>query len=109
MPGLLHNDERHVPGRLVPELAQIRLDALDSQLTVEQARYQDLRKDVATMESPARIVAAAQDLGMVTPDDLVYLQPAAADPAPPRGATADGAANRTPWSVMKPLLESPAP
>ena len=58
---------------------QIRLDALDSQLSTEQARYQELRKDVAEAESPARVVAAAEALGMVTPEDLVYLQPDVSD------------------------------
>lgn len=64
---------------------QIRLDALDGQLATEQARYQVLRKEVAEAESPARVVAAAEALGMVTPEDLVYLQPevseTATDPA----------------------------
>lgn len=56
---------------------QIRLDAIDAELATEQARYQALRTEVAQMESPARVVEAAHALGMVTPDDLVYLQPAA--------------------------------
>jgi cell division protein FtsL len=97
---------------------QVRLDALDTQLTVEQARYQDLRTKVAEMESPARVVTAAEEMGMVSPQDLVYLQPTAPDPstvaAPPadastepNGDVASGADNT--WSVMKPLLETPAP
>jgi cell division protein FtsB len=96
---------------------QVRLDQLDQQLTVEQARYQELRKDVSAMESPERIVAAAQDLGMVAPDDLVYLQPEP-DDAPPlqpegetpdAGATETGAGPSSTWGAMKPLLEAPAP
>src|SRR5690606_24372221 len=35
---------------------QVRLDALDAELAAEQARYQELRKEVAEMESPERIV-----------------------------------------------------
>lgn len=91
---------------------QIRLDDLDARLTTEQARYQVLRKDVAEAESPARVVAAAEALGMVTPDDLVYLQPDAAPTRVPTGEArgpalpADAAGT---WSAMKPLLESPAP
>jgi cell division protein FtsL len=104
---------------------QIRLDGLDDKLTVEQARYQRLRTEVAEMESPARIVAAAQELGMVSPQDLVYLQPEAVEPQPVDASeppsTADGSAVRGgdavevdggtghEWAVMKPLLESPAP
>lgn len=103
---------------------QIRLDDLDSKLTVEQARYQRLRTEVAEMESPARVVAAAEELGMVSPEDLVYLQPEALDTAPPSGPDPSSADTSLPvrgqldevaadpakdWAVMKPLLESPAP
>jgi len=88
---------------------QIRLDDLDSQLGTEQARYQQLRKDVAEKESPERIVAAAQERGMVTPEDLVYLQPPAGD-----GVSADADVELTrqasaSWTTVKPLLEAPAP
>lgn len=96
---------------------QIRLDDLDTQLTSEQARYQELRKDVAAMESPERIVSAALELGMVIPQDLVYLQPVEADvtdgasTVPTDGAERTGSADRTQssWSTVKPMLESPAP
>lgn len=93
---------------------QIRLDELEASLRVEQARYQELRKEVAEMESPTRIVAAAEALGMVTPEDLVYLQP----PAPsPDTSGVDGepvvdeplAAPQSTWSTIKPLLEALAP
>ncbi len=87
--------------------AQIRLDGLDQQLTTEQARYRELRNQVAQMESPARVVDAAHNLGMVAPDDLVYLQPDAGDHGP-----TDQSSGATPstsdWSAMKPLLEAPA-
>ncbi len=96
---------------------QIRLDGLDTQLTAEQARYQELRTQVAEMESPARVVAAAEAMGMVAPQDLVYLQPdathgqsrppASPAPDPAEGDVVSGADST--WSVMKPLLESPAP
>ena len=103
---------------------QIRLDDLDSKLTVEQARYQRLRTEVAEMESPARVVAAAEELGMVSPEDLVYLQPEALDGSPPSGPDPSATDTDAPvrgqldevaadsandWAVMKPLLESPAP
>jgi cell division protein FtsL len=99
---------------------QIRLDGLDRQLATEQARYQELRKEVAEAESPARVVAAAEALGMVTPQDLVYLQPDASDasdaieaPEAPDGSGTEvagaPAAPRGGWSTVKPLLEAPAP
>ncbi|MGQ0830148.1 MAG: hypothetical protein ACT4OV_00545 [Microthrixaceae bacterium] len=88
---------------------QVRLDGLDTQLTAEQARYQELRTQVAEMESPARVVAAAQALGMVAPDDLVYLQPEAT--LAPATASPDvrNPDTGSDWSAMKPLLEAPAP
>lgn len=94
---------------------QARLDELDAQLAVEQARYQELRLDVAQMESPERIVAAAHERGMVTPDDLVYLQPSSPD-LPPDGTTGQpdptvaGATDLgVAWSTVKPLLGEPTP
>ena len=46
---------------------QVRLDTVDKQLTEQQARYQELRKDVAEKESPERIVAAAHEQGWSRP------------------------------------------
>lgn len=98
---------------------QVKLDRLDAQLTTEQARYQELRKDVAELESPTRIVDAAHEQGMVIPDDLVYLQPAAPDlstvgPTPgddhePAAHPTVGADPDRTWAKMKPLLEGPTP
>lgn len=90
---------------------QIRLDGLDEQLTVEQARYQRLRTQAAEMEAPVRVVAAAHALGMVAPDDLVYLQPQSIDQEAPSAGTAGDLEARgdTDWSAMKPLLEAPTP
>ncbi|MDP1805857.1 MAG: hypothetical protein Q8K72_11860 [Acidimicrobiales bacterium] len=92
--------------------AQVRLDAVDKQLAAEQDRYQALRKDLAEMESPERIVAAAQAQGMVTPSDLVYLQPDDATGAPEDEGPASGELARSSqgrWSDVKPLLEAPTP
>jgi len=92
---------------------QVRLDELDQQLVQEQARYQDLRQEVAELEAPTRIVGAAEEQGMVTPDDLVYLQPPAAEPGPsPVPPSADGSAEAREdqaWAAMKPLLEASSP
>ena len=59
---------------------QVRLDELDAQLVEEQARYQELR----TERGRARVAGRAScrpptSMGMVTPDDLMYLQPPAPD------------------------------
>jgi cell division protein FtsL len=98
---------------------QVKLDRVDAQLTIEQARYQELRKDVAQLESPERIVSAAHEQGMVTPEDLVYLQPAPLDPSTVGPTSGDehepdadptvGADRDTTWAKIKPLLEAPAP
>lgn len=101
---------------------QMRLDRIDAQLAAEQARYQELRTTVAEMESPGRIVSAAEDLGMVSPAGLVYLQPSSPDPTTtPADGTTDAGAVAGPggaglareseggWSTIKPLLESAAP
>lgn len=100
---------------------QMRLDQLDGELATEQARYQELRTEVAAVESPARVVAAAERLGMVSPEDLVYLQPRTPDPSTtPADGSADagavagqGAELARPadggWSSMKPLLGSGHP
>jgi cell division protein FtsL len=98
---------------------QVHLDELDAQLATEQARYQELRTEVARLESPDRIVEAARAQGMVTPDDLVYLQPSAPDASavgPTTGDDDEPAADPTAgadvehtWSDIKALLEAPAP
>jgi len=99
---------------------QVRLDELDSQLVQEQARYQELRAELAERESPARIVQAANDMGMVTPDDLKYLQPPTPDASAvgpttgdddePAADPTDGGTNEDlAWADAKALLEAPAP
>jgi cell division protein FtsL len=98
---------------------QVRLDDLDAQLVAEQARYQVLRTKVASLESPDRIVEAAEAQGMVIPDDLVYLQPSAPDASavgPTTGDDSEPGADPTvgvqpdhAWSDIKALLEAPAP
>ena len=97
---------------------QVRLDELDAQLVAEQARYQELRTEVAVLESPTRIVEAANEMGMVTPDDLRYLQPPpdASAAGPTTGddhePAADPAVGDEPdraWADVKALLEAPAP
>ena len=99
---------------------QVRLDQLDAQLADEQARYQELRKDVAELESPGRIVDAAHQQGMV--DARRSRLPAAAAAGRLRGRdrrrvtrprSADdptvGADPDRAWSEVKPMLEAPAP
>ena len=63
---------------------QDRLDKLNARVRVEQERYDKLRFQVAELESPERVVAAAQErLGMIEPDHVNYVAPVASNaPAP---------------------------
>ena len=86
---------------------QFELQTLRQKAEAEQARYERLRLQVAELESPARIVAAAQErLGMVPPPGVTYLSPAgpvsgaAADAEPGQEAATDD------WSTVKRELAS---
>jgi cell division protein FtsL len=92
---------------------QFRLEKLQRQAAEQQARYERLRLQVAEMESPERVVAAAQErLGMVPPPTVKYLTPAkAAAPPPAASANAGKVADddeqaMTEWSVVKRELGS---
>ena len=67
--------------------AQFELDRLDQTVAARQDQIDARRVEVARMESPAAVVAAARDLGMVVPHDRAYLLPSppspTADPATP--------------------------
>jgi cell division protein FtsL len=68
---------------------QQRLDAVDDRIAEESERYDELRLQVAELESPERIVAAATELGMVPPPEVTYLTPSGAVTLP-AGAAAPG-------------------
>lgn len=81
---------------------QDRLDKLNHKLTEEQARYDRLRYQVAELESPERVAAAAQaKLGMVEPAKVTYV-------APPEGVDAsadnDDLTNAPDWQNVKSKL-----
>jgi len=78
---------------------QDRLDKLNTQAKAEQARYEKLRFKVAELESPERVVAAAQDrLGMIEPAHVTYVTPVSAvGPAPDVAK----AANAPSWRSVK--------
>jgi cell division protein FtsL len=60
---------------------QARVDDLDQQVAAEQARYEELRREVAELEAPQRILGeATRKLGMVPAGDPVWLSPD--EPAP---------------------------
>jgi len=68
---------------------QERLDQLDARIGESADRYQELRLQVAELESPGRIIdAATATLGMVPPPAITYLTPDGAVTVP---GTADPA------------------
>lgn len=88
---------------------QVRLDALEAQAAQAQGRHQALRLEVATLESPARVVSVATErLGMVPPEVVTYLPPVAGDQGEPRpsGPTPEVASGVLPWGAVKPYLGS---
>jgi hypothetical protein len=97
--------------------SQMDLEQLDERAAAEQARYERLRRDVAELESPDRIVREAQDrLGMVPAEDVVFLtpdQPAAdgGEGGSTSGSEGDEDGSDSPatsWADVKPYME-PAP
>ncbi len=62
---------------------QSRLDQLDARIADATDLQADLRLQVAELESPERVVAAATDLGMVPPPGVTYLTPSGLVTVPP--------------------------
>lgn len=65
-------------------------------VAAEQARYNEARLRIAELEAPARIVAEAEALGLVTPETVTYLQPGGPLVVGPRAGGADQS-----WSEVK--------
>ena len=78
---------------------QDRLDKLNRRLDAEQTRYERLRYQLAELESPERIVAAAHDrLGMIEPTKVNYVPPVVANPSVTNDATVTAAPD---WRLVK--------
>ena len=73
---------------------QLRLDRVESDLREAEAHFAQLRLQVARLESPDRIVAEAERLGLQRPgpEEIAYLAPPA------------GTGDVSDWSNLKPLL-----
>jgi cell division protein FtsL len=87
---------------------QFRLDQVDAQAAAQQAKFQQLRLQVAQLSSPQRILGTAQGrLGMVPPPGVTFLNPTSATPGTPTGAGHSGPAPASAppgWSTIKPQL-----
>jgi cell division protein FtsL len=102
-----------VASHVVLTQGQFRLQQVESRASEAQARYERLRLQVAALESPERIVAAAQErLGMVPPPGVKYLSPTGvseqpagngAGATPGKGQVAEGPED---WSAVKRHLAS---
>ena len=101
---------------------QLQLDHIQTRAAAEQARNDRLRLEVAELQSPERIVAAAeQQLGMVPPASVTWLSPsglrASGSPATKPAVRPTAAPTATPHpattapakAVAVPSLSSPSP
>jgi cell division protein FtsL len=78
---------------------QDRLDTLNRRLDQAQTRYEHLRYQVAELESPERVVAAAHDrLGMIEPAKVNYVAPVVEDTNAAEGSEATAAPD---WRLVK--------
>jgi cell division protein FtsL len=88
---------------------QVRLNTIEDKANAQQDRYERLRLEVAQLESPERVVAAAQErLGMVPPATVHYLAPQGTAPRGVNTGDAKVAAAAPPvtthWAQVKPHL-----
>jgi cell division protein FtsL len=70
---------------------QLTLVRLQKQADAQQERYMKLRLEVAQLQSPERVVAQAQQLGMVPPVTITYVT-ASGDGAPAAAAAPSSSA-----------------
>jgi cell division protein FtsB len=89
---------------------QVKLDDLDKKVATEQARYEDLRQDVAEAESPEHIQEQAAAMGMVPGGETVWITPdqqaAGTDSKAEDSADDDEESPDTSYSDVKPYLGS---
>jgi cell division protein FtsL len=91
---------------------QFALDRLTAKVQAEQARYQNLRLQVAQLGSPAQIISTAEgQLGMRPPASVTYLAPSGTiggTPNPAGGQAASGSvqapAGDADWPQIKAQL-----
>ena len=79
---------------------ELRLTTLQAKGDAAQEQYEKLRLGVAQLASPERIVANAEQLGMVTPVTITYL-PATVGSAPPLDSTPSTPLGLASWTATK--------
>ena len=60
--------------RISLDRTAFELQQLEDQVTGEQARHWDLRVEIARLQDPKRITAAATSMGLVYPDERVSIE-----------------------------------
>jgi hypothetical protein len=82
---------------------EVRLTTLQTKAEIARVRNLKLRLEVSQLESPARIVATARELGMVPPPSITYLPgvPTGSNPAPAGAAGTGTQTGLAGWSVVK--------
>lgn len=87
--------------------SQAAVDELDAQVAAEQARYEELRHEVAGLSAPERIMAEATErLGMVPAGEAVWLTPEEAAPTDTGGGEDTADSPDTSAARVKPYLEA---
>lgn len=83
--------------------SQVAIDRVEQQMTEAEQRYEQARYEHATLASPERIVARAQELGLVPPAGPPTAIPVAGEaPLPPEGT----AATLRGWTEVKPTFDA---
>ncbi|MBS1195437.1 MAG: hypothetical protein H6R33_157 [Actinobacteria bacterium] len=82
--------------RIALDRSAFVIEEIGRQTAVEETRYWELRLESARLQAPERIIARAQELGMVYPDQVEALEVAGI------GTSTTGAEER--WAGLKALL-----
>jgi cell division protein FtsL len=82
--------------RIALDRSAFVLQEINRQMEVEEAHYWDLRLEAAELQAPERIVARAQEMGLVYPQSVQTIA------VPGMGSSGTGTEER--WADLKALL-----
>lgn len=84
--------------RVLLDRSAFALNDLESQINATESRYWELRLEVARLESPQRVIRAAEGMGLVLPTARI--------PVEAVGVDAGAAEVDENWLELKPLLSA---
>lgn len=87
-----------IASRIALDHGAFRLEELEGQVRLEEARYWELRLQVSELQAPDRIARLAGDMGMVYPSELRTIE------VPGLGQPGPGIEER--WVSLKALLSA---